>query len=1196
MPFGRSQDISSDPIISSTPPRPTMTSNRVYNSEDDSGDELFNETVPTLLIDRPAAPQLIHNSIKPLVHEAYSPYYTQPTQILETPVADRRSTTPMQSNVQVVASSPPSVPSPAPPRLQTLVAPPGTAYRPPGGTGVKATSGQRQFSQVDLNDLPERESSDEEDDAVRSRADIKPTTFTSGGRPESFGSSFFQRFTYSAGPFIPQKRGMDDLASSYGNSRRPVKVPRQQGPARALPIDDQDELSAPSPKKDIAIEDIPDYEVRKNVQRIRSVLPQIPVKTIMNAVIYKKNNYADAMDYILEMSQDSVDLTQSDDELQQTPKVVKRLLTAKPTARRDVTNVRSIHDKWSSTQGVAKPGVSKREPIAPTRSIQDKWSNTQSTQRKLSNPVTFGALAAQTDEVKPRRRLVQGRRHASPPIATSSTLPSRLKPSARRVIESDDEDNDSGLPSEAESESEEPDEDSSLLRFINACSAKDLADLSNSTEEIVSVIIAKRPFRNLDQVRAVTTASPEPADSSKPKKRGAGKKPKAIGEKIVDVCEEMWSGYEAVDTLVRECEALGKPLADEMKKWGFDVFGASKEGELGLVSLEETKSERDSGIGTPTSSTGDEDVVDSKRTKSTFLKKPSIMAETLELKDYQLVGLNWLNLLWSRKLSCILADDMGLGKTCQVISFLSHLVETGTKGPHLVVVPGSTLENWLREFKNFSPNLNVEPYYGSQKEREEQQYLIEDILDEVNVIVTTYDTAWRPADNKYLRSTIQPVVCVYDEGHMLKNSMAKKHQELMRIKAEFRLLLTGTPLQNNLQELASLLAFIMPDLFANHKEELSYIFKHKAKTTDSDHAALLSAQRIAKARSMMTPFILRRKKHQVLKHLPTKTCRVEYCTMTDVQKKLYEEHLAAQRRVYEARAAGDKTAKAKQNNLMDLRFAAIHPLLFRRQYTDAMIKKMSKAILREPDLPGRDEELVFEDMSYHSDFQMHQLCQKWPTTLSKWTMKKDEWMHSGKVAALVELLKKFRDNGDRTLIFSQFTNVMDILEEVLNTLSMPFFRLDGSTPITKRQDMLDEFYRDESVPVFMLSTKAGGSGINLACANKVIIFDSSFNPQEDVQAENRAHRVGQTREVEVVRLVTKDTVEEAIHALGNSKLALDDRVAGEGATKEEEAQAEKEGMSLVEKMLFIKKEESEKDLKDEFLESLKGKGLDMSKA
>ena len=203
-------------------------------------------------------------------------------------------------------------------------------------------------------------------------------------------------------------------------------------------------------------------------------------------------------------------------------------------------------------------------------------------------------------------------------------------------------------------------------------------------------------------------------------------------------------------------------------------------------------------------------------------------------------------------------------------------------------------------------------------------------------------------------------------------------------------------------------------------------------------------------------------------------------------------------------------------------------------------------------------------------------------------------MHSGKVGALAALLKRFVANGDRTLIFSQFTSVMDIFELVLDALGIHFFRLDGSTPIPTRQDMIDEFYRDASVPVFMLSTKAGGSGINLACANKVVIADSSFNPQEDVQAENRAHRVGQTREVEVVRLVSCGTIEEQIYALGESKLALDERVAGEegagsgagGETGQEGdkdgVKVEKEGMEIVERMMVeslggTKGDDKEKD-------------------
>ena len=181
---------------------------------------------------------------------------------------------------------------------------------------------------------------------------------------------------------------------------------------------------------------------------------------------------------------------------------------------------------------------------------------------------------------------------------------------------------------------------------------------------------------------------------------------------------DMMSGYEAVDDLVKLCSELGKPLTDEMATWGFNVNGAKQSGELEMTSLEDES--HDSGIGTPTSKAseaGDDEIKAAVKRKTKFLGKPASMSDDITLKDYQLVGLNWLSLLYKHKLSCILADDMGLGKTCQVIAFLSHLIETGHPGPHLIIVPPSTLENWLREFNNFSPGVVVEPYYGGQAEQ-----------------------------------------------------------------------------------------------------------------------------------------------------------------------------------------------------------------------------------------------------------------------------------------------------------------------------------------------------------------------------------------------------------------------------------------------------------------------------------------------
>jgi SWI/SNF-related matrix-associated actin-dependent regulator 1 of chromatin subfamily A len=314
--------------------------------------------------------------------------------------------------------------------------------------------------------------------------------------------------------------------------------------------------------------------------------------------------------------------------------------------------------------------------------------------------------------------------------------------------------------------------------------------------------------------------------------------------------------------------------------------------------------------------------------------------------------------------------------------------------------------------------------------------------------------------------------------------------------------------------------------------------------------------------------------------------------------------LAKQRKILEDRAAG-LLVKDHANVMMKLRQAAIHPLLFRHRYNDAKIKQMSKACLKEEMFAESNPDIIYEELQLYQDYQCHQLATKYPGALKKYQLKDNEWLDSGKVHALLNLLKQYKQNGDRALVFSQFTSVMDILGWVFDDHDINFMRMDGSTPIAERQSLMDVFYQDESIQLFMISTKSGGAGINLACANKVIIFDSSFNPQDDIQAENRAHRVGQTREVEVVRLVTKDTVEEQIYALGVSKLELDKLVQGEDAEDKGKkkgkadafSSAEEAGIEAVEKMLMRQLEqpkEEKGDAKDLYLEGLKKAGLDVA--
>ncbi|KAF4631527.1 hypothetical protein G7Y89_g6611 [Cudoniella acicularis] len=1105
-----------------------------YNSEDDSGDDLFADYVP----DTPK-----HG------------YETQPTQIIDrtAPPISRPLTSP-NTIVQVPASSPlegrdsqlpepepepTPTPTPAstsksenrlpPPRnLASIMAPAGTTYKPPHGIISKTSSAKAVINLVDSDedDGPKFQggSSDSDDDGM-SKANMKPTYFAPRSAETSFGASSntlngnakFQSIVKNAA-YKPlgntKKLPLDSMLSGSGSVKKPSIQTR---PDRARPVED------------INIDDLSDPRVRENITRVRSILP-VTVLAARNALIQSKGNLDEAINLLAESDEPVEPVVISDDELSQP---VKKL---EPQMKRGLTG--------------------------PSVSIRDKYSSTQALPARKPSSIETPP--------KPKRKLVKGRRNASSPAAPMISSPLKPQPepqpsptlSAHDSFDSDD----SGVASGSE---EDPELEGRVLKYLNACKAEDLVELTNITKEIAEMMIAARPFKTLDLARAV--------ENSKPLKSGKKSARAPIGSKIVDTALEMFTGYEAIDVLVSKCEELGKPLAEEMGKWGFDVFGASKDGELEMTSLEDdADSLRDSGIGSPSSgntsprNNGDDDLRPvacvRKRSNVTFLKKPDLMADDCVLKDYQVVGLNWLALMYRHKLSCILADEMGLGKTCQVISFLAHLVEIGNSGPHLVVCPGSTLENWLRECNRFAPQLIVEPYHGPQKERAEMAEQILENRNTINVVVTTYDMAAKKEDNKFMRRLKPDVIC-YDEGHLLKNVNSQRYQGLIRIPAKFRLLLTGTPLQNNLQELAALLAFILPGIFEERADDLNYIFKAKATTRDADHAALLSAQRIARARSMLTPFVLRRKKAQVLKHLPTKTCRVEYCSLHPAQEKIYEGHLDQARERARVRVEGGKIPKNDENNpLMQLRKAAIHPLLFRRHFTNEKIEKMADILRKKdpvnfPDDKDHRREHLIEEMRAGSDYWLHQWCRDYPC-ISSFDILDLSWMDSGKVESMVKLVKAYKENGDRVLLFSQFSLVLDILESVLNTSLISFTRIDGSTKIDERQSLIDNYRDDETITVFLLTTKAGGTGINLMYANKVIIFDGSFNPQDDRQAENRAHRVGQTRDVEVVRLVTRGTVEEQIYALGESKLALDGRVAGDEAAMAEA------GEKAVSKMLL----------------------------
>ena len=711
-----------------------VNGSQTYDSQDDSGDDLFKEfeTVETLPLPKASTSQQ-----KTLGgYLSTSPFVTQSTQIINrsTPKLDTMGRKP--SIVQVAASSPvraPTATSLTPLRkpggfLANAMAPLGTAFRPP----IAIARPPAELPVIDLSDDegPTYQGGSSDEDSQRSRrVNIKPSTFIQraqksiGGSgsakrvqdPPSNGVSRFKEITSNSfyRPFdkerskghgsglsgtifdsrnrdeantisritAPTKRSADVLANAYGSTSRPVKQVRQAGPSKAKPVED------------ISLDDIEDYQLRSKIKQMQVVLgPFYSVLACRDALLTKKGSVDDAMELVTsnESHPPEIDLTFSDGEQETKQRVMQQKAPAKQQLK------------------------------VPNRSIQEKWTSTQSIPRNTL-PKPSSPLVRPENAEKPRRRLVQGRKKPSSPVVESPKLPPHAPP--RRSTPESDEDSDSGVGSEPEGDTELEDK---VLNFFNTCSVPDLADITGTSEEVAGVLISRKPFLSLSEVREISGDVSAPTTTGR---RKSARRP--IGDRIVDKCLEMWTGYEAVDELVTRCEALGKPVAEEMNKWGVNVFGAATPGELELTSFDDIKStgrneanpsQRDSGIGTPSSAVQSADEDENGADESSkprngkggqpFFPQPSIMGDGVVLKDYQVVGINWLSLLYDNKLSCILADDMGLGKTCQVIAFLAHLFEKGVKGPHLVVVPGSTLENWLREFSIFCPRLSVMPYYG----------------------------------------------------------------------------------------------------------------------------------------------------------------------------------------------------------------------------------------------------------------------------------------------------------------------------------------------------------------------------------------------------------------------------------------------------------------------------------------------------
>eukprot|EP00878_Enallax_costatus_P041488 GHUV01048280.1.p1 GENE.GHUV01048280.1~~GHUV01048280.1.p1 ORF type:complete len:726 (+),score=243.32 GHUV01048280.1:273-2450(+) len=485
-----------------------------------------------------------------------------------------------------------------------------------------------------------------------------------------------------------------------------------------------------------------------------------------------------------------------------------------------------------------------------------------------------------------------------------------------------------------------------------------------------------------------------------------------------------------------------------------------------------------------------------------------------ELRDYQLAGVTWLISLYQNGLNGILADQMGLGKTVQTISFLSHLRSNGTNGPFLIIGPLSTLRNWVAEVRRFCPSMPVLEYHGKGAKARAQlraQHMPLGLAGpDFPCVVSTYEIVM--ADIKAL-ARYQWKYVVVDEGHRLKNFECKLIRDLRMLPAGNKLLLTGTPLQNNLSELWSLLNFLLPDVFASLSDFQSWFDFGEAVGSESADKAILAAEQrnnvVSKLHNLLKPFMLRRLKSDVEICLPRKQEILLYAPMTakqqEINAQLLDKSLMDElSKLAESEGTSTKGMRSGKNMLMDMRKNCNHP--------DLIISEVEASL------------------NYPTPDVLIEQC--------------------GKLALLDRLLKKLHEKGHKVLIFSQMTKMLDLLESYLEQSGHQACRLDGSVGYEARQEAIDKFNTDSNTWVFLLSTRAGGLGINLTAADTVIIYDSDWNPHQDLQAMDRCHRIGQTKPVLVFRLATSNSVEGKMLRRACDKMALERLVIKKGVFKE----------------------------------------------
>ncbi|KAG7389735.1 Chromodomain-helicase-DNA-binding protein 1-like [Phytophthora pseudosyringae] len=488
------------------------------------------------------------------------------------------------------------------------------------------------------------------------------------------------------------------------------------------------------------------------------------------------------------------------------------------------------------------------------------------------------------------------------------------------------------------------------------------------------------------------------------------------------------------------------------------------------------------------------------------VKRQPALLEDVTLHDYQLAGLRWLLRKHEQGLNPILGDEMGLGKTLQVISLVAALVtadrdrKRSEGGRFLVVAPLSVLPNWMEQFQQFAPSISTAMYIGPAKDREATQKLIEaSPLGEPLVVVTSYEMLL--FDHDFFHKTVWEVM-IMDEGHRLKNPKGQLHGIVStRLRSKHMAILTGTPIQNNLQELFALLSILNPSVFNNQKLfETSFrdYFSAKAQRLDEDQHA--KSKRLSKAEELMRrllgPILLLRTVQDVQGAftLPPLSEMVVHTPMSAMQRAYYKEVIARNAEVLNSTANSQGSRVPLINILPQLRKACNHPYLF----------------------PGAEPEPFVEGSHLYEN--------------------------SGKLFVLHQILPRLKKEGHRVLLFSQSPPFLDIIQDFLTLESFAYERIDGSVRGKERWQCIERFRNDPETFVFLISTRAGGLGLNLQSADTVIFADSDYNPQTDLQAIARAYRLGQTKPIHVIKLLCANTVEESIYRRTLKKMRMADRI------------------------------------------------------